>query len=64
MSQNISIIEVGNYSEIYSTFIKFIGTKVLIITDIDTYSLTDDVDDNGKPKKNRDGSIKKKANTM
>ena len=60
MSQNISIIEVGNYSEIYSTFIKFIGTKVLIITDIDTYSFTDDVDDNGKPKKNRDGSIKKK----
>lgn len=60
MSQNISIIEVGNYSEIYSTFIKFIGTKVLIITDIDIYSFTDDVDDNGKPKKNRDGSIKKK----
>lgn len=60
MSQNISTIEVGNYSEIYSTFIKFIGTKVLIITDIDTYSFTDDVDDNGKPKKNRDGSIKKK----
>lgn len=36
MSQNISIIEVGNYSEIYSEFIKFIGTKTLIITDIDT----------------------------
>lgn len=36
MSQNISIIEVGNYSEIFSEFIKFIGTKTLIITDIDT----------------------------
>lgn len=36
LSQNISIIEVGNYSEIYSKFIQFIGTKTLIITDIDT----------------------------
>ncbi len=37
LSQNISIIEVGNYSEIFSEFIQFLGTKTLIITDIDTY---------------------------
>lgn len=60
MSQNISIIEVGNYSEVYSTFINFIGTKTLIITDIDIYSLVNDVDNNGHPKKNKDGSIKQK----
>lgn len=36
LSQNISIIEVGNYSEVYSEFLQFIGTKTLIITDIDT----------------------------
>lgn len=60
MSQNISIIEVGNYSEVYSTFINFIGTKTLIITDIDIYSLVDDVDKSGNPKKNKDGSIKQK----
>ncbi len=36
LTQNISVIEVGNYSEIYDEFIKFIGTKTLIITDIDT----------------------------
>ena len=35
-SQNISIIEVGNYAEIYAEFIQFIGIKTLIITDIDT----------------------------
>ena len=35
-SQNISIIEVGNYSEIYAAFIEFLGIKTLIITDIDT----------------------------
>ena len=36
LSQNISIIEVGNYSEIYAEFIHFMGIKTLIITDIDT----------------------------
>lgn len=35
-SQNISIIEVGNYAEIYAAFIEFLGIKTLIITDIDT----------------------------
>jgi len=34
-SQNISIIEVGAYSQIFEKFIEFIGIKSLIITDLD-----------------------------
>ena len=60
MSQNISIIEVGNYSEIFSAFIKFIEMKTLIITDIDTYFLVDDKDKKGNIRKNKDGSVKQK----
>ncbi len=36
LSQNISIVEVGNYSHIFENFIDFIGVKSLIITDIDS----------------------------
>lgn len=36
LSQNISIIEVGAYSQIFEKFIKFIGIKTLVITDLDT----------------------------
>ncbi len=36
LSQNISIIEVGNYSQVFEKFIDFIGVKSLIITDIDS----------------------------
>lgn len=36
LSQNISIIEVGNYSHIFEKFINFFGIKSLIITDIDS----------------------------
>jgi len=36
LSQNISIIEVGNYSHIFEKFIDFFGIKTLIITDIDS----------------------------
>lgn len=36
LSQNISIIEVGNYSHIFEKFIDFFGIKSLIITDIDS----------------------------
>lgn len=61
LSQNISIIEVGNYSEIYSKFIDFINTKTLIITDIDSNIYIDDTDNNGQPKKNKDGSTKQKT---
>lgn len=36
LSQNISIIEVGAYSQIFRKFIEFLGIKTLIITDIDS----------------------------
>ena len=36
LSQNISIVETGAYSHIFEKFINFIGTKSLIITDIDS----------------------------
>jgi putative ATP-dependent endonuclease of OLD family len=35
LSQNISLIEVGAYSQIFDQFLSFIGIKTLIITDID-----------------------------
>ncbi|MCK8142539.1 ATP-dependent endonuclease [Flavobacterium sp. I-SCBP12n] len=35
LSQNISIIEVGAYSQIFEKFIAFLGVKSLILTDID-----------------------------
>ena len=42
LSQNISVIEVGAYSQIFEKFIDFLGIKALIITDIDS------VDSDGK----------------
>ena len=36
LSQNISVIEVGAYSQIFEKFIDFLGIKALIITDLDT----------------------------
>lgn len=41
LSQNISIIEVGAYSQIFEKFIEFIGIKTLVITDLDTIGLDD-----------------------
>lgn len=35
LSQNISVIEVGAYSQIFEKFIDFLGIKALIITDLD-----------------------------
>lgn len=35
-SQNISIIEVGAYSQIFEKFIEFLGIRSLIITDLDS----------------------------
>jgi putative ATP-dependent endonuclease of the OLD family len=58
LSQNISIIEVGNYSQIFDKFIAFIGIKSLIITDIDSCTLIPDKDDTGIVKTNKDGSDK------
>lgn len=36
LSQNISIVEVGNYSHIFDGFLNFLNIKTLIITDIDS----------------------------
>lgn len=60
LSQNISIIEVGAYSQIFEKFIDFIGTKSLIITDIDSTGLLPEKDENGAIKKNTDGTDKLK----
>lgn len=42
LSQNISIIEVGAYSQIFEEFIRFIGIKSLILTDIDSIKETEE----------------------
>lgn len=36
LSQNISIVEIGNYANVFERFINFIGIKSLIITDLDS----------------------------
>lgn len=35
LSQNISVIEVGAYAQVFSIFLGFLGIKTLIITDLD-----------------------------
>jgi putative ATP-dependent endonuclease of OLD family len=60
LSQNISIVEVGAYAQIFERFIDFIGTKTLVITDIDTVHAVDVLDENGKPKFNADKTPKRK----
>jgi predicted ATP-dependent endonuclease of OLD family len=49
LSQNISIVEVGAYSQIFEKFIDFIGVKCLVITDIDAIKEVDK--DGGKKTK-------------
>lgn len=39
LSQNISIVEVGAYSQIFDKFIAFLGIKTLIITDLDAINV-------------------------
>ncbi len=39
LSQNISIVEVGAYSQIFDKFISFLGIKTLIITDLDSIGI-------------------------
>lgn len=36
LSQNLSVIEVGAYSQVFEKFIDFLGIKTLIITDLDS----------------------------
>lgn len=50
LSQNISIIEVGNYANVFERFINFIGIKSLVVTDLDSVK-RDFI-------RNADGSIK------
>jgi hypothetical protein len=40
LSQNISTIEVGAYSQIFEKFIDFLGIRSLILTDIDAIKVT------------------------
>lgn len=54
LSQNISIIEVGAHSQVFEKFIRFLGIKSLILTDIDTGRTIPEFD-NGKPKTNKNG---------
>ena len=44
LSQNISLVEVGAYSQIFEKFMDFIGIKTLIITDIDSAELVEGED--------------------
>ncbi len=48
LSQNISIIEVGAFSQIFELFIDFIGIKSLIITDLDAVQMKTVQNKNGK----------------
>ena len=58
LSQNISIVETGNYSHIFEKFIDFIGVKSLIITDIDSAKKVKKIDASGNEEKNTDGTNK------
>lgn len=44
LSQNISIIEVGAYSQIFEKFIEFLGIKSLVLTDIDAIKVVEQDD--------------------
>ena len=48
LSQNISIVEVGAYSQIFEKFIQFLGIKGIIITDIDSKGDLGKQDDDGR----------------
>lgn len=61
LSQNISVIEVGAYSHIFSRFIEFIGIKSLIITDLDPAEIVEVKNGDGTPKLKKDGTPKKET---
>jgi len=61
LSQNVSIVEVGAYSQIFEKFIDFIGVKSLIVTDIDSLRFIQDKNEDGSVKKNEDGTDKTKS---
>lgn len=47
LSQNISLIASGSYSQIFDKFLEFVGIKTLIITDLDSGKENQIVDKNG-----------------
>ncbi|ARN77038.1 hypothetical protein BST97_02930 [Nonlabens spongiae] len=49
LSQNISTIEVGAYSQIFKKFIEFLGIKSLVLTDIDSVGDLGNKNEEGKP---------------
>jgi putative ATP-dependent endonuclease of OLD family len=51
LSQNISIVEVGNYANVFEKFIKFIEVKSLIVTDLDSVHKRGVRNDDGTTKK-------------
>lgn len=59
LSQNISIVEVGNYANIFEKFINFIGTKSLVITDLDSVKKDFIRDTNGKIMTTKTGKQRK-----
>jgi len=57
LSQYISVVEVGAHAQIFEKFIHFIGAKALVITDIDSGSTYDLLEDDGvTPKKYKNGN--------
>lgn len=55
LSQNISVVEVGAYSQMFEKFLCFLGTKALIVTDLDSCKTVKLMDEAGKVKKNKKG---------
>ncbi|TMU76898.1 DUF2813 domain-containing protein [Pseudomonas fluorescens] len=51
LSQNISLVEVGAHSQIFEKFIRFVGIKTLILTDIDTGKTLVELNDKGEERK-------------
>lgn len=60
-SQNISLVEVGAYVQIFEKFLEFIGIKTLVITDIDSGYEQNKLDQEGNPEKYKNGNIKKET---
>lgn len=59
LSQNISIVEVGNYANIFERLINFVGLKSLIITDLDSVKKDFVRDKDGNIKKTKKGKERK-----
>lgn len=58
LSQNISIVEVGAHSQIFEKFIRFLGIKTLILTDIDTGKTLPATDEKGEVVRHKNNNPK------